>query len=44
MAFPRFYFISNDELIEILAKSQNLEVVQGTLRKCFDNLVRLDID
>jgi len=27
-AFPRFYFLSNDELIEILAKSQELNVIQ----------------
>ncbi len=42
-AFPRFYFISNDELLEILANQQKLEVVQQSLRKCFDNLVKLDI-
>ena len=41
--FPRFYFISNDELLEILANQQKLEVVQQNLRKCFDNLVKLDI-
>ena len=41
--FPRFYFLSNDELLEILANQQRLEVVQQSLRKCFDNLYRLDI-
>jgi len=42
-AFPRFYFLSNDELLEILANSQNLDVIQQHLKTCFDNLVRLDI-
>lgn len=41
--FPRFYFLSNDELLEILAKSNDLEVIQQNLRTCFDNIMRLDI-
>ena len=41
--FPRFYFLSNDELLEILANQQHLEVIQQSLRKCFDNLFRLEI-
>lgn len=43
IVFPRFYFLSNDELLEILANSQNIDVIQQHLKTCFDNLVRLDI-
>jgi dynein heavy chain len=42
-AFPRFYFLSNDELIDILANSQNMDVVQGHLKTCFDNIVNIDL-
>ena len=42
-AFPRFYFLSNDELIDILANSQDILVIQGHLKTCFDNLVKIDI-
>jgi dynein heavy chain, axonemal len=42
-SFPRFYFLSNDELLEILAHSQELDIVQLHLKTCFDNLVKLDI-
>lgn len=41
--FPRFYFLSSDELLELMANQQNLEAVQQFLPKCFDSLCRLDI-
>merc|ERR1712202_20811 len=39
--FPRFYFLSNDDLLEILGQSRNPEAVQKHMNKRFDNIKSL---
>jgi len=34
--------LADDELLEILAESANPQAVQPHLKKCFDNIYRLD--
>ena len=44
VSFPRFFFLSDEELLDILANSENKEVIQGFLKALFDGLVKLHID
>ena len=41
--FPRFYFISNDDLLEILGQSKNPPAVQSHFKKLFDNIKSLKL-
>jgi len=39
--FPRFYFLADEELLEILSQTRNPKTVQNHLRKCFDNMDKI---
>ena len=41
--FPRFCFVSNSDILEVVGQSKRPENVQPHLKKCFDNINKIKV-
>lgn len=41
MSFSRFFFLADEELLQILAQTKNVEMVQDHIQKCFEGIKSL---
>lgn len=44
VAFPRFYFVASTDLLDILSKGSNPQLLQPHLSKVFENINKLEFD
>ena len=43
-SFPRFYFLSNPDLLSLLSNQSDPKKIEIHLNKCFENIVKLNQD
>ena len=44
VAYPRFYFVASADLLDILSKGSNPQLILKHLPKCFDNITTLEFN